>query len=89
MYSIIDLHCDTLYALSKGTLAGTLLTNTLHVDRERMEKGGSITSCYAIFGDTDEFSSPWQAACDLHELFLSPWKSTAIGYDRYVLSMIF
>jgi len=71
MYSIIDLHCDTLYALSKGTLAGTLLTNTLHVDSERMEKGGSITSCFALFVDTDEFSAPWQAASDLHDLFLS------------------
>ena len=67
---MLDLHCDTLYALHKDPQAGNLLSNTLHVDIERMEKGGSVTSCLAMFVDTDESPSPWQAACDLHDLFL-------------------
>jgi membrane dipeptidase len=71
MYPIVDLHCDTFYALSKDPLAGNLLSNTLHVDIERMEKGGAVTSCFAIFVDSDESPSPWKAACDLHDLFLS------------------
>lgn len=71
MYPLLDLHCDTLYALNKNPSSGNLLTNTLQVDIERMEKGGSITSCFAMFVDTDEFPSPWQGVCDLHELFLS------------------
>lgn len=71
MYPMVDLHCDTLYALSKNPHSGNLLSNTLHVDIGRMEKGGSITACFAMFVDTDESPSPWNAACSLHELFLS------------------
>ncbi len=71
MYPLFDLHCDTLYALNKDSLAGDLLSNTLHVDIERMEKGGGITSCFAIFVDSDESPSPWKTACTLHDLFLS------------------
>ncbi len=70
MYPLVDLHCDTLYALKKDPSAGTLLSNTLHVDIERMEKGGSITSCFALFVDSDESPSPWKAACALHDLYL-------------------
>ena len=79
MYPLLDLHCDTLYALHKDPQKGNLLANTLHVDIERMEKVGSVTSCFAMFVDTKESSSPWKAACDLHDLFLS---SLAIYGDR-------
>lgn len=68
---MVDLHCDTLYALNRNSLSGNLLSNTLHVDIERMERGGSITACFAMFVDTEESPSPWKAACELHELFLS------------------
>ncbi len=71
MYPLLDLHCDTLYALDKNPQSGNLLSNTLHVDVERMEQVGAITSCFAIFVDSEESPSPWEAACDLHELFVS------------------
>jgi len=70
MYPLLDLHCDTLYALHTEPQQGNLLSNTLHVDIERMEKAGAITSCFAIFVDSEESPSPWKAACDLHDLFL-------------------
>lgn len=71
MYPLLDLHCDTLYALHKNPLAGNLFSNTLHVDIARMKKGSHVTSCFAIFVDTDESFSPWKAACDLHSLFIA------------------
>lgn len=71
MYPLLDLHCDTLYALKEDPLAGDLLANTLHVDVERMEQAGAITSCFAIFVDWEESPSPWKGACALHDLFLS------------------
>jgi len=69
MYPLLDLHCDTLYALHTNPLAGNLFANTLHVDIARMKKGGPVTSCFAIFIDTEESFSPWKDACDLHSLF--------------------
>lgn len=71
MYPLLDLHCDTLYALHNKPQAGTLLANSLHVDIERMERAAHVTSCFAIFVDSEESPSPWEAACDLHSLFLS------------------
>lgn len=71
MYPLLDLHCDTLYALKEDPLAGDLLANTLHVDIERMERLGMVTSCFAIFVDKEESPSPWKDACALHDLFLS------------------
>lgn len=71
MYPLLDLHCDTLYALHKDPLAGDLMSNTLHVDITRMEEGGSITSCFAMFVDSKQTPSPWQRACELYSLFRS------------------
>ncbi|HKL58268.1 MAG TPA: membrane dipeptidase [Sphaerochaeta sp.] len=71
MYPLVDLHCDTLYALQKDPSSGDLLSNILHVDIEKMEQVGAITSCFALFVDREESLSPWQAACALHDLFLS------------------
>lgn len=71
MHPLVDLHCDTLYALRKDPQAGDLLANSLHVDIKRMEQAGTITSCFAIFVDSDESPSPWEAACDLYSLFLT------------------
>ncbi len=71
MYPLIDLHCDTLHAMLENPHAGNLYANSLHVDIERMEQLGSVTSCFAIFVDSAEYASPWKRACDLHGLFLT------------------
>lgn len=71
MYPFFDLHCDTFYALYKDPRKGNLLSNTLHADITRMEAVGDVTSCFAIFVDTDESSSSWNKACALHDLFFS------------------
>ncbi len=69
MYPLIDLHCDTMYALEHSYSNGTLAENTGHVDLRWMEKAGRVTTCFALFVSMEEQSSAWEAAKRLHARF--------------------
>jgi membrane dipeptidase len=68
---MIDLHCDTLYALDKDPKRGDLGSNTLSVDLGKMERGGVKACCFAMFVHLEQGTDPWEKACRLHDLFLA------------------
>ena len=54
MFPIIDMHCDTTSVIMKPELTGSgekkyLLKNDLHIDAERLKKGGYMCQCFAMF----------------------------------------
>ncbi|WP_242694167.1 dipeptidase [Proteiniclasticum aestuarii] len=56
---VVDLHCDTLMALSKARQSGiekTFGRNDLHVDLFKLKKGDYLLQCFAAF--TDAKNSP-------------------------------
>jgi len=68
MHPIIDLHCDTIYELAQNQ-RGSLGENDGHVSLEWMDKAGNVTTCFALFVDSER-GNPWQAAQYLHQRFL-------------------
>ena len=52
MIPIIDMHCDTIYAIYKQRCKGreiSLRNNDLHVDLVRMKESGYMGQCFAMF----------------------------------------
>ena len=52
MIPIIDMHCDTIYAIYKQRCKGkevVLRNNDLHVDLLRMKESGYMGQCFAMF----------------------------------------
>ncbi|MGH0052982.1 MAG: membrane dipeptidase, partial [Sphaerochaetaceae bacterium] len=70
MYPLIDLHCDTIYALAVGESQGSLAKNDGHTDLRWMEKAGKVTAAFALFVPLEQGNSPWDMANTLHERFL-------------------
>ena len=51
MIPIIDMHCDTIYAIYKQRCKGreiSLRNNDLHVDLVRMKESGYMGQCFAL-----------------------------------------
>lgn len=51
MYPVFDLHCDTILACADRKLP--LLKNDLHIDLQKLKKGGAYAQCFAIFVDKE------------------------------------
>ncbi|WP_251859864.1 dipeptidase [Clostridium sp. Marseille-Q2269] len=76
---VIDLHCDTLYALkNKKTCSNEnikinenedLYTNSLSVDIEKLKKANSLAQFFAIYVSLDETKTPLKTALDMLDLF--------------------
>ena len=71
----IDMHCDTISALlamqRKGICSenNCLLKNSLHVDLEKLEKGGCFLQNFALFVALSECSDPWKECTALADLY--------------------
>lgn len=75
---MIDLHCDTVYALWKVRSGESLVSNSLHVDAEKMRAGGVCAQCFALFvpmhghvPPSHAGTTPWQILQELYQRFLS------------------
>ena len=70
MYPLIDLHCDTIYALEAGESQGSLIENDGHTDLRWMGMAGSISTTFALYVPLEPGISPWQTVVRMHERFL-------------------
>lgn len=75
---MIDLHCDTVYALWKDRSEESLVCNSLHVDAEKMRAGGVCAQCFAMFVPMHDHvphahagKTPWHILQELYRRFLS------------------
>jgi membrane dipeptidase len=70
--TIVDMHCDTIHALRKRQQKGTpysLRENDCHVDLRKLEKGGYLLQCFALFVDLNTVVDPWKEVLEELELF--------------------
>ncbi|MCK9348979.1 MAG: dipeptidase, partial [Sphaerochaeta sp.] len=70
MYPLIDLHCDTIYALEAGESHGSLIENDGHTDVRWMEMAGSITTTFALYVPLEQGIAPWETVVRMHDRFL-------------------
>ena len=70
MYPLIDLHCDTIYALEAGESHGSLIENDGHTDLRWMEMAGSITTTFALYVPLEQGIAPWETVVRMHDRFL-------------------
>ena len=61
-----DMHCDTVMCLMEG---GSILQNNLHIDLEKLQKGGAAAQCFALFVDLAAFPDPWERALAMEKMF--------------------
>lgn len=66
--SIIDLHCDTIYAIA-GQKDRCLKLNDLAVDIEKLKKAESLAQFFALFIDLKETPHTFNRAMDLLNIF--------------------
>lgn len=78
---MIDLHCDTVYSLWKNNSEETLSHNSLHVDLEKLQKGGVTAQCFAMFVPMHEHVPEKQAG-------KKPWQILLELYDRFMQELI-
>lgn len=74
MMNMVDLHCDTLMECVKGT---PLAKNNLHIDIEKLKKGGALAQFFAIFIPTGESAvrhgnpfPPYEYFCRTYDAYL-------------------
>ncbi len=71
----VDMHCDTISALLAMKRRGTysenncLLKNGLHVDLEKLERGGCFLQNFALFVALSECSDPFRECTALADLY--------------------
>ena len=73
---MIDLHCDTIYALWKNGRNGSLVSNDLSVNRDSLIQGGVRGQCFALFTPMHDLvteahrgKTPWMILNELHGIF--------------------
>lgn len=73
---MIDLHCDTIYALWKNGRNGSLVSNDLSVNRDSLIQGGARGQCFALFTPMRDLvpevhrgKTPWMILKELHGIF--------------------
>ena len=73
---MIDLHCDTIYALWKNGRNGSLVFNDLSVNRDSLIQGGARGQCFALFTPMRDLvpevhrgKTPWMILKELHGIF--------------------
>ncbi len=67
-----DLHCDTLSALRRIRKEGEnrdLLSNSLHIDLQRLKKGNYILQTFALFTDAEEEKNQREASLEMLRIF--------------------
>nr|WP_319472629.1 membrane dipeptidase [uncultured Sphaerochaeta sp.] len=69
MYPLIDLHCDTIYALEAGESHGSVLENDGHTDLRWMEGAGNVTTAFAMYVSLGTGVSPWEMVERLYDRF--------------------
>ncbi|MDL2292260.1 GNAT family N-acetyltransferase [Acholeplasma sp. OttesenSCG-928-E16] len=72
---IIDLHCDTIYAIMNQDEAG-LLKNNLQIDLQKLKKGNYMAQCFAMFVNLSKENNPFNKCIDMikrltHELAIN------------------
>ena len=77
MKPLIDLHCDTFFAMHENPEKGSLKQNSFSVDIEKMKKGNVGASCFAMFVELQEGIEPWNEVCALHDLFVHEMAANA------------
>ena len=77
MKPLIDLHCDTFFAMHENPEKGSLKQNSFSVDIEKMKKGNVGASCFAMFVELHEGIEPWNEVCALHDLFVHEMAANA------------
>lgn len=48
---LVDFHCDTILRLMEGSVEGDLMSNTGHIDLERLHQIGALAQFFAVFVD--------------------------------------
>ena len=75
MVSVIDMHCDTIAELYQNHKNGgeqTIQKNSLHVDLEKMEKGGYLLQNFALFINLEHANNrPFEECMRLADTFLT------------------
>lgn len=75
MVSVIDMHCDTISELYQNHQRGgnqTIQKNSLHVDLEKMEKGGYLLQNFALFINLSRANNrPFEECMRLADIFLT------------------
>lgn len=69
---VVDMHCDTiseLYERRKKGVRENILSNSLHVDLERMEKGDYLLQNFALYTHLERQKEPFAYAMSLVDLF--------------------
>jgi len=73
MTPVVDFHCDTLSAMREARRKGEpreFLHNDLHIDLEKLKKGGYLLQCFAIFVNLgDQETSPLVSALEQFDIF--------------------
>lgn len=67
---VIDLHCDTIMALYHNK-EEALLSNDLHVDLYKMEKGDYLLQCFAVFVPLKKVDDPFDACLKMIDVYYS------------------
>ncbi|MDO5435808.1 MAG: membrane dipeptidase [Clostridia bacterium] len=80
MIPYIDLHCDTISAIASGG-ASSLRENSLHIDLQRLRRGGAMAQTFASFVELMETEkrgeTPWDCVTRLLDLLDSELERNA------------
>ncbi|MBQ2802741.1 MAG: dipeptidase [Lachnospiraceae bacterium] len=77
---ILDMHCDTIYALLERQRSGenpSLRQNTGHLDLVRMKESGYLLQNFALFVDSSCCEDTWDEVCALHALYKKEMEKNA------------
>ncbi|HEX3078747.1 MAG TPA: dipeptidase, partial [Lachnospiraceae bacterium] len=69
---VVDMHCDTiseLYSLKRRNEPGSLQMNSLHLDLEKMRKGGYLLQNFAIFLSMNDHENLFEDCIKMIDLF--------------------
>ncbi len=71
--NIVDMHCDTISALlaakREGRTEETLRQNHLHIDLEKMKRGGYLLQNFALFIHMPDQEDPFEEALRMADLY--------------------
>lgn len=77
---IVDMHCDTIAELLERRRGGSeegLRQNRLHVDLEKMKKGGYLLQNFALFVELSEKKDPLEEVLELADLYYEQMEKNA------------
>lgn len=78
--NIVDMHCDTisaLYKMKKEGRAGSLRENGLHMDLEKMKRGGYLLQNFALFVHLPSFENPLEGVLEMADLYYQEMEKNA------------